>query len=163
MQSKVLIGYDDSSEGDDALVLGHRLSEILDARPVVTFVIAHPQHDTDKREFDEAVDRFCEPIFAKARERLDGLAPFSRLVAETTLPDPVADRVVLHTPAPVAGDDELDRSLRPKALEEFVGVPLLRSLRDIAISPQVSIYVTDDIAAGSTTCAASSASLSRSP
>jgi nucleotide-binding universal stress UspA family protein len=73
MQSKVLIGYDDSSEGDDALVLGHRLSEILDARPVVTFVIAHPRHDTDKREFDEAVDRFCEPIFAKARERLDGL------------------------------------------------------------------------------------------
>ena len=73
MQSKVLIGYDNSSEGDDALVLGHRLSEILDARPVVTFVIAHPRHDTDKREFDEAVGRFCEPIFAEARECLDGL------------------------------------------------------------------------------------------
>jgi nucleotide-binding universal stress UspA family protein len=78
MQSKVLIGYDDSSEGDDALVLGQRLSEILDASPVVTFVIAHPRHDTDKRKFDEAVDRFSEPIFAKARERLDGLEVTTR-------------------------------------------------------------------------------------
>ena len=39
----------------------------------MTFVIAHPRHDTDERECDEAVDRFCGQIFAKARERLDGL------------------------------------------------------------------------------------------
>jgi nucleotide-binding universal stress UspA family protein len=101
MQSKVLIGYDDSPEGDDALALGHRLSEILDARPVVTSVIAHPRDGTDEREFDEAVDRFCEPIFTKARERLDGLEVTARQVVNDS---------------PAAGIYELTDWERPSAI-----------------------------------------------
>ncbi len=73
MRTKVLIGYDGSPQGEDALGFGRQITEVLDARPVVTMVIAHPRHGTDKREFDDAVTQYCEPFFAKAQERMGGL------------------------------------------------------------------------------------------
>jgi nucleotide-binding universal stress UspA family protein len=72
MEPKVLIGYDGSPQGDDALGLGRRLSEILEARPVVTTVISHPRDGVEESEFDQAVTTFCEPLFARARERING-------------------------------------------------------------------------------------------
>jgi len=68
---KVLIGYDGSPQGEDALVLGRSLSDVLDATPVVATVISHPRQGIEESEFDAAVARFCEPLFAKAREHLD--------------------------------------------------------------------------------------------
>jgi nucleotide-binding universal stress UspA family protein len=73
MQSKVLIGYDGSAQGEDALAFGRQLSEILNAAPVVTTVISHPRQGVDEGEFDEAVTGFCEPLFEKARHHLDAL------------------------------------------------------------------------------------------
>jgi nucleotide-binding universal stress UspA family protein len=73
MRSKVLIGYDGSPQGEDALRLGRKICEVLDASPVVAAVISDPREGTDKSEFDQAVESFCEPLFAKARDRLDGL------------------------------------------------------------------------------------------
>ncbi|MET0730059.1 MAG: universal stress protein [Solirubrobacterales bacterium] len=71
MLPKVLIGYDGSPQGDDALWFGRSLSEVLDARPIVTAVIAHTRHGVEESDFDEAVTEFCEPLFDKARERID--------------------------------------------------------------------------------------------
>jgi nucleotide-binding universal stress UspA family protein len=73
MQQKVLIGYDDTPEGEDALGLGRRICEVLDARPLVATIISHPRDGADAADFDEAVQTYCEPLFAKARERLNGL------------------------------------------------------------------------------------------
>jgi nucleotide-binding universal stress UspA family protein len=73
MEPKVLIGYDGSPQGDDALGLGRRLSEILGARPVVATVISHPRAGVEESAFDQAVTSFCEPLFAKAGEHLGGL------------------------------------------------------------------------------------------
>ena len=73
MLPKVLIGYDDSPQGDDALWFGRSLSEVLDARPIVTTVIAHTRHGVEESDFDEAVTKFCEPLFDKARERIDAV------------------------------------------------------------------------------------------
>jgi nucleotide-binding universal stress UspA family protein len=73
MPHKILIGYDGSSQGDDALGFGWNLSQILDARPIVTTVIAHTRHGVEEKDFDEAVTRFCEPLFDKARERIDAV------------------------------------------------------------------------------------------
>ena len=44
----------------------------------------------------------------------------------------------VHTAAQVAGDDELDRSLRPKALEEFVGQDRLREQLGVSIEAAVA-------------------------
>ncbi len=71
MRAKVLIAYDGSPQGEDALGFGRRITEVLDAAPVVTMVIAHPRHGTDEREFDDAVTEYCKPFFAKAQERMD--------------------------------------------------------------------------------------------
>ena len=73
MQPKVLIGYDGSPQGDDALGLGHRLSEVLGARPLVATVIAYPRQGAEDRDLGQVIGEFCEPLFAKARERLNGL------------------------------------------------------------------------------------------
>jgi nucleotide-binding universal stress UspA family protein len=82
MRPKVLIGYDGSPEGEDALGLGRSLSQVLDARPIVTTVIAHPHHATNEDKLDEAVIKFSEPLFANARERLDGLDVITRPVVD---------------------------------------------------------------------------------
>src|SRR5512132_2590366 len=73
MPHKVLIGYDGSPQGDDALAFGRILSEVIDARPIVTTVIPHPRHGVEESEFAEAVTEFCEPLFDKARERIDAV------------------------------------------------------------------------------------------
>ena len=101
MDSKVLIAYDGTPQGDDALGLGRRLSEILDARALVATVISHPRDGTDQGEFDRAVGTFCEPLFAKARERLDGLDVHEQFL--------VSD-------SPAAGIYELTDWLNPTAI-----------------------------------------------
>lgn len=73
MSSKVLIAYDGSPQGEDALRFGRRIAEVLDASPVVTMVIAHPRHGTDEREFENALNEYCGPFFAKAQESMDGI------------------------------------------------------------------------------------------
>jgi len=70
MRPKVLIGYDESPEGEDALLLGESLSDVLEAKPVVATVISHTRQGVDETDFDEAVIKYTEPIFAKARRRL---------------------------------------------------------------------------------------------
>jgi nucleotide-binding universal stress UspA family protein len=101
MSQKVLIGYDGSAEGEDALRLGRRLSELLGARPLVATVISHPREKIDPDEFDKAVAEFCAPLFAKARERLDGLD----LLEQSTVND-----------SPAAGIYELTDWQKPNAI-----------------------------------------------
>jgi nucleotide-binding universal stress UspA family protein len=73
MHLKVLIGYDGSPQGADALRLGRLISGALEATPVVTTVVSHPREGVEESELDAAVTSYCEPLFAKARESLDGL------------------------------------------------------------------------------------------
>jgi len=100
-QQKVLIGYDDTPEGEDALELGRRISDALEARPLVTTVIAHPHNGSDPDDFDSVVEEYCQPFFAKARERLDGL-------------DAQAKPMINDSPA--AGIYELTEWLKPTAI-----------------------------------------------
>jgi nucleotide-binding universal stress UspA family protein len=71
-KSKLLIGYDGSPEGEDALSLGGTLSDSLDAAFLVGTVISDPPDGTDRREFDEAVSEYFQGLLATARERLNG-------------------------------------------------------------------------------------------
>jgi nucleotide-binding universal stress UspA family protein len=84
MQRKIIIGVNDSPQGADALSLGRALGTSLDAVALVATVLKQPRHSVDQSELDEAVAEFCEPLFATARERLDGLDVVVRpLVAES--------------------------------------------------------------------------------
>jgi|SRR5215207_9279439 len=99
MRTTVLIGYDGSPQGDDALGLGRRLSEILDATPVVTTVISHPREGTDESDFDAAVNKFCEPLFAKARERLNGLEVQAKPVVHDSPAAAIYDQADWESPS----------------------------------------------------------------
>src|SRR5678816_3853490 len=89
MRATVLIGYDDTPEGEDALGLGRRISEILDASPLVATIIPQPRDGADPSEFD------------KAREHLDGLD---------------VQQKVLANDSPAAGIYELTDWLEPTAI-----------------------------------------------
>ncbi len=78
MPRKVIIGYNDSPQGEDALDLGHQLAGALDATALVTIVVQHPPRGADEDEFDAAVSEFCDPLFANARERLHDLKLLER-------------------------------------------------------------------------------------
>lgn len=71
---RIVIGFDGSPQGEDALVLGRTLGEALDAAATVA-IVAHypPRHTPEGEELDASLAEFCEPLFATARDRLDGL------------------------------------------------------------------------------------------
>lgn len=83
---KVLIGYDGTPEGEDALGLGQLLSKALKATPVVTTVVMHPRHGVTDSELDAAVAEFSEGLFATARERLKGMKMVARPVVNNSRP-----------------------------------------------------------------------------
>ena len=77
----MIIGYDGSANGEDALALGRVLAETLAATPVVLSVLRYPDHLITAEELDAAVTQFSDPLFAKARERLAGLEIETQAVA----------------------------------------------------------------------------------
>jgi nucleotide-binding universal stress UspA family protein len=136
MRQKVLIGYDDTPEGEDALALGRRISAALDARPVVATVIAHPRNGVPEDEFNGAVKRFCEPLFAKARSRLDGDEPATKPVVNDS---PAAGIYELtdweHPSAIVIGSTRHGRSGRVQV--GTVGTSLLSGVRaSVVVAPR---------------------------
>jgi hypothetical protein len=64
-------------------------------------VISHPRHGVEEGEFNEALTSFCEPLFAKARQRLDGLD--------------VNEQAIVND-SPAAGIYELTDWLHPTAI-----------------------------------------------
>lgn len=83
---KVLIGYDGTPEGEDALGLGQLLSKALGATPLVTTVVRHPRHGVSESEFQAAVAEFSKELFATARERLKGMDVVERPVINDSRP-----------------------------------------------------------------------------
>jgi nucleotide-binding universal stress UspA family protein len=136
MHSKVLIGYDGSSEGEDALGIGRRLSEVLDARPIVTTVIAHPRHGTEESEFDEAVEQFCEPLYAKARERLGGLEMTAKPVVHDSTAEAIYELADWEKPSVIAvGSTRHGRSGRVQV--GTIGGALLSGIHcSVAVAPR---------------------------
>ena len=84
MHPKVLIGYDDTPEGEDALGLGRRISEVLDARPLVATVISHPRDGADASEFDEAVQTLLRAIVRQGSRAVSTVSTSRRSRWSTT-------------------------------------------------------------------------------
>ncbi|HKH41587.1 MAG TPA: universal stress protein [Solirubrobacterales bacterium] len=136
MQPRILIGYDGTPEGEDALGLGHSLSEVLDAVPVVATVISHPRDGVEDHEFDDAVSKFCEPLFAKARERLDGLDTHEQPVVNDSPAAGIYEQADWHKPsAIVIGSTRHGRAGRVQV--GTVGGSLLSGVHcSVAVAPR---------------------------
>ena len=81
-QRKIVIGYDGSPQGEDALALGRALGEALDAVAAVAVVAHYPRHAPKGSDLDASVAEFCEPLFATAGERLGGLRVTERPIVD---------------------------------------------------------------------------------
>ena len=136
MRPKVLIGYDGSPQGEDALGLGRRLSQVLDARPIITTVIAHPRHGVEESEFDEAVAKFCEPHFAKAQEHLDGLEVIAKPVVNDSPAAAIYELADWEKPTLIAiGSTRHGRTGR--VLVGTLGASLLSGIQcSVAVAPR---------------------------
>jgi nucleotide-binding universal stress UspA family protein len=69
---KLLIGYDGSENGEDALALGRVLAEVLEADPLVATVMQNPLNVLNAEELEMALDRYATPLLDAARQRLRG-------------------------------------------------------------------------------------------
>lgn len=81
-QRMIVIGYDGSPQGEDALALGRALGEALDAIVAVAVVAHYPRHAPKDSDQAASVAEFCEPLFATARERLGGLKVMERPIVD---------------------------------------------------------------------------------
>jgi nucleotide-binding universal stress UspA family protein len=81
MSRSMIIGYDGSSESEDALALGRLLAETLAATPLVVSVLRYPDHLMTAADLEAAIGAFSEPLFERAHERLAGLDVETQAVA----------------------------------------------------------------------------------
>lgn len=75
MERKIVIGYDATNRGRDALNLGKFLAGVLGARPIVARVLPWPSYLLPPADMQELVDAEVREGFALARDELDGLEP----------------------------------------------------------------------------------------
>jgi nucleotide-binding universal stress UspA family protein len=77
---KIIIGYDGTEQGNDALALGRELAETFAAQPVVIASATWPVYLMGTPALEEAVHKYMDPMLEIARERLRGLEPVTRAV-----------------------------------------------------------------------------------
>ena len=70
MGRKILIGYDGSPHGKDALRLGKQLCQVCDASALVATCVPFPKYPMDPPELEIAVEQDTAPLFAEAEAAL---------------------------------------------------------------------------------------------
>lgn len=85
MERTLLVGFEPTPEGEDALALGALLAELLDARPLVARVFGRPAGVVDPKEIEQALAEEAEASSAKVPDRLLALAPRTVAVAHDSV------------------------------------------------------------------------------
>lgn len=80
----LIIGYEDTDGGADALALGSQLAEALDARPLVVQAVAAPEPVLTSPELTAALKRIAEGRLETALSRLPELEADAEPVASTS-------------------------------------------------------------------------------
>ena len=81
-RKRIIIGYNGSPQGDDALDLGSMLAKALDAAVTVAVVVHYPRRHAEPGDLEDAVAEYTEPLFATARERLPDLDVKERAIVD---------------------------------------------------------------------------------
>lgn len=82
MSRKVIVGYQATNEGLDALELGGVLAETLAATPLVATVMPWPEYLMGSKDLERALEVDTAEIFATARDRLAHLDPETVALAD---------------------------------------------------------------------------------
>ena len=102
----------------------------------ITTVIAHPRHGVEESEFDDAVAKFCEPHFAKAREHLDALEVIAKPVVNDSPAAAIYELADWEKPTLIAiGSTRHGRTGR--VLVGTLGTSLLSGIQcSVAVAPR---------------------------
>ncbi len=82
MSGKIIIGYEPTPQGEDALALGRLFAEILAATPIVATALPWRQSMVGSADLERALEADTTEIFAVARERLRPLEAETRAIAD---------------------------------------------------------------------------------
>ncbi len=88
MKHKIIIGYQDTPQGLDALALGEILAETLNARPMaatvplIATVLPWSRQLMSESDLEAVLDLETKEPFAAVRDRLAGLDPETRAIAD---------------------------------------------------------------------------------
>lgn len=82
MTPKILIGYDGSERGEDALALGALLATALDATPLVALAVAYPDHLLSIAELEPTAQAQAAAPLEHAADRLAPLAIETRTLID---------------------------------------------------------------------------------
>jgi nucleotide-binding universal stress UspA family protein len=136
MPRKIIIGYEPTSQGLDALELGEVMAETLAARPVITTVLPWPEYLMNEDDLEQALAIDTAELFAVARDRLAALEPETKAIANTSPAEALyelADRE--HALLIVAGSTH--RGALGRVLPGSVGVSLLHGAPcAVAVAPR---------------------------
>src|SRR5688572_10123906 len=77
---KVVIGCDGTGRSDDAIALGGRLCELIEARPIVASVATWPSNLMTPVQLEVAMDADLGPGLRAAADELVPLDPITRAV-----------------------------------------------------------------------------------
>jgi nucleotide-binding universal stress UspA family protein len=83
----LVIGYEPTPQGEDAVVLGGLLAEALDATPVVTTVLHWPRHQMPREDLERALDEETRETFASIRASIAPAEVRTRAVASASPPE----------------------------------------------------------------------------
>jgi nucleotide-binding universal stress UspA family protein len=84
MVRRILIGYDGSEHGRDALALGRLLAEALEATPLVAVVLPNPERLVGIEHAEAELTAHAEELFQQARSALPGLGTETTLLRDYT-------------------------------------------------------------------------------
>lgn len=87
MQRRIIIGFEDTPQGRDALQLGAMFAETTDAVPVVASVFPWPHGLMSEVELKNALETESKASFDAVRDTLARLSPETRPIASRSVPE----------------------------------------------------------------------------
>lgn len=85
MERTIVIAYEDTPRGRDAVALGRTLAKVLSASPIVATVFSWPRGGVRPEDLDDAIAAATREHFDVAEHMLHGLTPRTRAVVDQSV------------------------------------------------------------------------------
>ena len=85
MSGPLIIGFEDTSQGQDAVVLGGKLAKLAGAKPLLAAVFTWPQGMMTNEDIENALDAESRGLFDRALGSLEGVDADARTIAARSI------------------------------------------------------------------------------
>lgn len=85
MTGPLIIGFEDTPQGRDAVVLGRTLAKLADAKPLLAAIFTWPQGVMTDEDIENALDADSHGLFDEALGSLEGMDADARAIADRSI------------------------------------------------------------------------------